>query len=398
MFYAQHKGRYQSAYNITTVIEVDGALSRAALVSGCHRLVAATPALRIRMGLVGLDGELGYWFSPEQVEVEAFDLPSADSDAAHQLIDSIAVLPFESDGGPLTRFAIVRTAADRAYLALICHHLVVDGPSQSRLLTRLGQAVEGDLAAEQECHYAELVRQVRALERDSEDNDLAYWDARLPDSVEPAGWRSDAPGAGGGRSQILMPAGSAQSLHGAASVVGVRPFHLMTAAVHSSLPGDGTRQTVISTGVSIRPLDGSSADLVGYFVNGMPLLAYQRAGETPRELAVREGPRWRDDLRRRYISFAGLAARATRRQGAQSTLDQVLLSYRTRARTLTWRGSAAVYTVDLCPKFFQATSDLVIRVFHDSETFECDVQWSPALPPGAGEQFTERLRAALAGI
>jgi hypothetical protein len=403
VFYADQKGLYQCAYNITTVIVVTGSFTCSALVSACHRLVAATPAMRIRMGLIGPDGDVGYWFSAAQLDVEVIDSPGAADDDARRLIDSVAVKGFESDGGPLARFVIVYAASNRAYLALVCHHLVVDGPSHSWLALRLGMAVEEELAVERESDYANLVRQVRSLERAARENDLAYWRTRLPEGVGATEWSSVAPRpdglvAVGGCSLTVLPPDTAERLEHAASADGIRIFHLIAAAVHWSLPERAAGRTIISTGASIRPRTPFAGEVAGYFINEVPLLAVHEADESPRSLAIRESPRWRDDLRRRYVSFAELATRTTRREGYQSTLDRVMLSYRTQPRRLAWRGREADFSVDLYPKSLQEKSDLTIRIFHDAGSIECDVQWSAALPPGVGEQFTRRLLAVLTEI
>ncbi|WP_394617077.1 condensation domain-containing protein [Lentzea sp. JNUCC 0626] len=402
LFYADQKGLFQSAYNVTAVVTVTGVLTRDELVNACRRLVAATPAMRMRMGFVGLDGEVGYWFSADLPDVDVFDLPHADTDAARQLIDRVATRQFEPDGGPLVRFVIVHAAPGRAYLGMIFHHLVVDGPSFPRIAKRIGDAIEGTISVEPEHEYVDLVRQIRQLEQRSRESDLEYWHARLPARAGETWWPYDlsAQGRGttGGHSLTPLPADMAQRLERAAAADGVRVFHLLAAAVHCALPAKTAQRTVISTAASIRPRSESDGLLTGYFINQVPLPAAKRDGETPRRLAVREAPRWRDDLRRRYVSFAELAARATRGEGNQSMLDRVVLSYQTQPRSFAWRGRTAGYAADLRPKTQQEKSDLVIRVFNKSGFMECEVHWSSALPPGAGEQFTEHLLEGLTGV
>lgn len=400
MFYAEQKGLYQCAYNVTTVIVVNGDFTRDALVTACHRLVEATPAMRLRMGLFGAEGEVRYWFSSDRLEVDVFDLPGGDGDAARHLIDTIAKEQFESEGGPLARFAIVHSGPDQAYVAMICHHLVVDGPSLSGLVTRLGQAVEGEIATEDASSYADLVRRVRGLEQSAIDNDVEYWRARLQDGVGVARWPYDTPALSttGGRLLSRLPPQTEQRLDAAAQADGVRVFHILAATVHWSLPDDSARRTTISTAASIRPVGEPAGRLTGYFINEIPLLATQRADETPRQLAFRESPAWRHDLRRRYVSFAELARHTARREGHQSALDRVVLSYQKQPPRIAWRGRKASYTADLCPRSLQEKSDLVVRIFQNSGDMECDIQWSPALPLHAGERFAEQLYDAIAGV
>ena len=410
MFFAEMKGLYECAYNVTTVIDVAGSFTAEDLADAGRRLNAATPALRVRMGLDEDTGEVCYRLDDTAPATEVFDLPGGDATVARALIDEVAARPFDCEGGALARYAVVRVAADRAYVALICHHLVVDGPSHARLAHRLGQAVGGTLEAEDAQSYTELVRRVRDLELDAAADDLAYWHRRLPEGFAPAvPWQREGnggalrerdggalPGAAAADGThalsdrcILtpLPRRSVERLEKAAESAGVRLFHLLTAAVHWAMPTEAGQPSVISTAASIRPLGEDRDPVTGYFINEIPLLAAKNPGDSPLTIATRESPHWREDLRRRYIQFTDLVSRSERRADSQSRLDALMLSYRTTPRGLAWRAGNIGYTTDLYPKFLEEKTDVVVRIFHQSGEMECDVQWSPRLPAGAGALF-----------
>ncbi|MEY9928879.1 hypothetical protein ABH926_003518 [Catenulispora sp. GP43] len=417
MFFAEMKGLYECAYNVTTVIDVAGSFTAEDLSDAGRRLNAATPALQVRMGLDEDTGEVCYRLDDTPPATEVFDLPGGDAAAARALIDEVAARPFDCEGGALARYAVVRTAADRAYVALVCHHLVVDGPSHARLAHRLGQAVGGTLEAEPSRAYTELVRRVRELELNAAADDLAYWHRRLPEGFAPAvPWQREGDGgvgragaeagagAGAGNAAaegthalsdrcILtpLPRRSVERLEKAAESAGVRLFHLLAAAVHWAMPTAAGQPSVISTAASIRPLGEDGDPVTGYFINEIPLLAAKNPGASPLDIATTESPHWREDLRRRYIQFTDLVSRSERRADSQSRLDALMLSYRTTPRGLAWRAGDIGYSTDLYPKFLEEKTDLVVRIFHQSGDMECDVQWSPRLPAGAGERFASAL-------
>ena len=399
MFFAEQKGITSCAYNLTTVVDVTG--DSASLDAGevFRRLADATPALRLRMGLDEWSGEVAYGFSRDKPEVVSIDLDGADPEAVRVAVDEVAQRPFDADGGALARFLIVRTAADRVHLAVICHHLCVDGISHARLASRLGNAVEGPVPTEEEREYVGLVRDVRALEQQAMVGDLDYWRRRVPAGFSPAVWRDGLAGEpASGLSLTPLDDRVVRRLGEAAQADQVRPFHILMAAVHSALPLVGDGPSVVSTAVSTRPLAQKEARVTGCFINEVPLQAGPRSAATPRGIAVREGPGWREDLRRRYIPFTQLVGRAKRRDGDQSQLDTVIVSYRKSPRRLAWSSGGLEFAADLYPKFLEEKTDLVIRFFHYGDSMECDVQWGQRMPEGLGDAFARDLLTAMDSI
>lgn len=403
MFYAEQKITSDSAYNVTTVLAVEGPLDEDALVAGCRRLAAATPALRLRIDLRP-DGEVHYWCSSEPVAVDVVDLPGASEDQAREPVDAVAAQRFASDGGALSRFVVVRLAADQARVAIVCHHLAVDGATHALLATRLGEALDGDVEDEPEEAYAALVASVRAREDQWLEEGLRYWAHRLPDDLDAPDWAAVLPAGSapgdrtGGTWLTSLPASAEKRLVAAAQADDLRLFHLLAAAVHRSLPGDPGCPSVVAAAASIRPTPTAARPLTGCFINQVPVLSQgSRPEESVRGLALRQAGEWREDLRHRFVPFTDLVAR-TQPHGRPAVLDRVVLTYRTQPRWLSWRGSAASYSADLYPKYLEAKTDFTIRFFHHPGELELDVQWSDALGAAEAECFTRTLLDTLLAV
>jgi len=114
------------------------------------------------------------------------------------------------DEKALSRFVVIRTAPTDVTVALIVHHLILDGVSYARLSRRLGDAMAGPIAPDSEDAYVDLVHQVLRAEQEARARDRGYWEARIPDQFEMPSWNEQSEGsdsAGGGR--LIVAAGRA---------------------------------------------------------------------------------------------------------------------------------------------------------------------------------------------
>lgn len=160
IFFAEQSKPTGCAYSAAMVADVHQTLDPPRLAAACHRLATATPALRLRFGIDDSTGEVIQWFENEDLELEWHEAPGASRDEVTRLIDRITARPFEIDEGPMTRFAIVVTDERRASIAIVSHHLTLDGVSYLRLARRLCESIEGGLEPDAEMGYADLVGRV----------------------------------------------------------------------------------------------------------------------------------------------------------------------------------------------------------------------------------------------
>ncbi|MET9554799.1 amino acid adenylation domain-containing protein [Streptomyces sp. NPDC006645] len=138
LFQSEFDGRGTDAYTLQVVMDIEGPLDPAALRAAATALLDRNPALRacFRRRANG---------DPVQVIPAAVELPWSEVDLTHvaaadtaaevrRRTDAEWLRRFDAAHGPLTRFTVYRTAADRHRVVWTTHHLLVDGWSLSAVL------------------------------------------------------------------------------------------------------------------------------------------------------------------------------------------------------------------------------------------------------------------------
>ncbi|MDH6144769.1 hypothetical protein P3T35_006818 [Kitasatospora sp. GP30] len=391
LYFADEKAEATGAFNLAVRVEVRGRIAAADLAAACRRLVAATPALRVRMGIDAWTGEIVYGFSDDEPEIEMLAEPVDD---AETFIAARTMRPFEVDDGPLVRFLVLPVAPGHTTVVLIVHHLSYDWISHRLLAEQLSTAIAGAVTPASPDEYVRLVRRVRAAEESALTEDRDYWYDRIPPAAMVAPFpREGAPDTVLRRIITADPAAAA-GISACAGSVGISVFKLVSAAVHHALPVPHSGVTALGAAASQR-LAGEAA-VVGCFINEVPLPARREAGETVVDLARREHARWSDDLRRRHYSFADLAAHVRRGGGAVEALNQVMISYRSQQQSVERAFAGVTCTAELDVPNYAAKTPLSVRFFEDGGGLGCEVQWSGHLSARSGERYTERLAESLA--
>ncbi|HEX8112397.1 MAG TPA: aminotransferase class III-fold pyridoxal phosphate-dependent enzyme, partial [Kofleriaceae bacterium] len=138
-----------SAYNVATSLELRGALDTAALGAALGDVVRRHEALRT---VLTADGERQRILPSLEIPLETdLETVGLDGDAGAAAVDAWLLAenarPFDLEAGPLLRARLLRLAPDRHLLAVVAHHLVVDGWSMEvvvrDLLQRYGARVTG---------------------------------------------------------------------------------------------------------------------------------------------------------------------------------------------------------------------------------------------------------------
>ena len=130
-----------SAYNLTRVIRVAGALDTTALAQTLTRIAQRQASLRTRFVFEAQDG---YQIVDESVEfrslaIDLSHLPEVEREpAAMRLAREVGAEKFDLAVAPLFRCAVIRLCADRCLLVLVMHHIVTDGWSMSTLFEEIG--------------------------------------------------------------------------------------------------------------------------------------------------------------------------------------------------------------------------------------------------------------------
>jgi hypothetical protein len=370
---AEQAGELGPAYHTCTVLRVHAGPGLDRLAAACREVVRRTAALRVRMEPDPATGEIGQWFSADPPEVT-----TGVAEAGVDPVTAAVVRPFQVDGGPLVRFAVLDRGAHQE-IVLVAHHLVLDGACQLPLARRIGDCAGDGCPDQPESAYTGLVRVVRERERQALAGGAAFWQARLPDRYpEPfperaSGGTGPAPALGRVRVDRCLLA----AVERTAAALGARPFHLLAAAVHRVLSGHLRPPPVMSVAASVRPREPAAAAIAGGFVTQVPLLVAERPAEPFAGLVRRCAPEWRAALRHRDFPFPELSAMARRRAGQPgASLNRVMLTYRQVPETVSWRAGGTRFVADPHRPYLRAKTDVSFRLLHHRDQLDCQVELS----------------------
>lgn len=385
IFFAEVGAAQAGPYNVVVRVDVTGAIGDDEGIRACRALVAATPVLRLRIGVSPRNGELVSFFGDEAVEVEV----AAEEEG---LVDAFILRPFEVDEGPLVRALITRTSAGTMIVRMVMHHLVVDGVGHNRLTERLAELLAGrPVEPEAERDYTDLVEWVRAQELAAREQDRAYWEDRLAE-VDLAETPVPVTGVERPAARRVLVAGpeTTAGIADTAEVEGRSVFQLLTAAVHAALPVSG-KAAAVGIAATQRPRGARGARVCGSFVNEVPLIAVCHEGDGPLDVVRVAGDRWAQDLRRRNYPLLDLAGELGARGIVPAALNRVMASYRTDPVRRTWYGPGRVCTGELAFASPAAKTDVAARFFAGPDGMSTEVQWSGRLLDGAGARVAAAL-------
>jgi len=210
--------------------------------------------------------------APHEREAEAQGLAADDG-----------ATPFQLDGGPLVRVAVIRFAADDHLLLLNVHHAIADGWSLDILygeLARLyAEETEGTPAnlPDLPLEYGDYVAWHRTFTSGATgDHELEVWREMLADAPQSINLPVDFPRPrttdfAGANAHRTVPAGIARQLTSLALANDATPFAAWLAAFAAVLCRySGDDDLVVGTPVAGRS-SPDLADVVGLFVNTLPL-------------------------------------------------------------------------------------------------------------------------------
>lgn len=389
------------AYHVVLAFTLEGRVDLQRVEAAWRGLVDQIAPLQLRMGL-DEQGRVGQWFAPVSGRVWWSDVRVSSPDD----LDLDPVLgrwvrePFDPDGGELCRMAAAPTVDGHTAVVLVAHHLLCDGISQTVLADRFVECVlQGTVRSAPAQRYLELVRHVREAEEGCLRREGERWAMRVTHRL--AGdrwWPSETSEHGPGHVRLHVDAATTNRLRGLARRVGGSLFLVLVGAVHRALAVLGCDRTVTSVAASVRPPDGAYDDVVGHFVNQVPLLASHRPGGSLPDLVSQEVPGWREDLTTRTLPPLALSEHATLAP-LMADLHRVMVSERRSPATPVRRyagGDVGPITVSLFTRSYQCRSDLMVRFIRRGDDIEYDVDWSSALPPEISVHFVRVLSDVLA--
>ncbi|HEX4954586.1 MAG TPA: condensation domain-containing protein, partial [Thermoanaerobaculia bacterium] len=309
-----------SAYHVVAAGRVlPPGIDLPALRQALDALARRHPALRTTFGAEGGEPfqQVHERLGPELIEIDARGWTA---ERREEVLAREALRPFDLAAGPLLRVAVLAEGEGRTRLLLVIHHLVADFWSLAVVARELGAAYDAaragevlDLAPLSACYQDFIVTQEQWLASPAAEEAWDYWRERLAGVPDVLQLPTDhpRPARPSGRAacvQGFLEGSLAGRLGAFASQVGATSFSVLLAGFQVLLSRlAGSSDFLVGTPTAGRERSGF-ADLVGYFVNPVPLRAELADDPTFRELVTRNRRAVHQALRRSY-PFPWLAER-----------------------------------------------------------------------------------------
>ncbi|CAM5711951.1 non-ribosomal peptide synthetase [Streptomyces californicus] len=296
-----------AAYTVPEAFRLHGPLDEAAFEGALHDLMARHEALRVR--IVGGEDPWLAVDDPTAVRLSRADTREDGEAGVQRLLEQAGRRVFALDG-PLVEATLARTDAEEWVFLLTAHHLVVDGWSFDILWRDLeilyrdrvaggGLSLPPPQLTFTDCTWWESERVAAGGNRPH----LAFWRRELA-GIAPGAGPADATDTDRSGQQPGGAAGSELSnqLRLIAAELGVTPFVLTLTAFALAVTAEGSAEQVIGVEVAGRT-DQRVADVVGLFINHVPLRLRRRPGLTARQAVAALDDAWRGVLEHSDVSF-----------------------------------------------------------------------------------------------
>ena len=275
-----------AVYNMCFAVHLAGPLDAEILAASLRRLVQRHESLRTTFRMDA--GQVVQVIAAEsELPLPITDLTGLSADERRASVQSLtqaeARSPFNLVQGPLIRAALLRTEPDQHVLILNMHHIVSDGWSNSILFDELariycalrsGQADALPALALQHADFSGWQREYLRGEKLQEH--LTYWRTRLEGAPALLEMPTDRPRPSvqtyrGDRLSLLLPQALSDALAQLCGRLGLTPFMPLVAAFKVLLYRySGQQDLVIGAAVAGRSRP-ETEDMVGFFVNSLPL-------------------------------------------------------------------------------------------------------------------------------
>lgn len=333
------------AYNIGFALRLSGKLDPAMVQAAAADLVARQTALRTYYPMV--DGDPTQRVVPPADVLAALDLDPVDAfESPLQLVESIVCRGFDVTSRPPFRMALLRTGDDEHIVVFVIHHISADGSSlRSLALDFLASArarAQGHAPAftPLSVDYLDFSLWQRARlgavtegGGNERDRQLNYWRTRLAGAPEQLRLPTDrsrppAPSFVGASVDFSIPADLVSRLEKLSRGLNVTLFDVMHSAYAVFLGRmAGVDDVVIGTAFAGRVAPALD-DLVGMFVNSLPLRTQLRPAEAFDDLVGRVHAEDIEDMANADVAFESMVeATGIRRSSAFNPVFQAMLLF-----------------------------------------------------------------------
>ncbi|MEH1015031.1 MupA/Atu3671 family FMN-dependent luciferase-like monooxygenase [Micromonospora sp. CPCC 206060] len=396
------------AYNEAAAVRLTGPLDVPALHGALQDVVDRHAALRtVYREIDGVPHQVVRATVP--VECPVLDRTGRDEDededeAVREVMARESRRRFDLTAGPVFAFTLLRFAPTRHVLVLSFHHLATDGGSYAILTREVSEYYRARVDHRAPAlpalttSYPQLARDDR-VRGDGREKALRYWlhqlDPPPPTLVLPSDLPRPAVPSATGRSLFRqLPAELTRRIELFSRAERVTAFTTLLSAfgVVLSRFGGGHGDLVVGTGMSGR--DDRSADLVGFFINTVPLRLDLHGDPTFRELVARVQATAADGYEHADLPFDELvAALAPVREPGRNPLFDVVVEYE--------RGAAFSFdlpgvTAELLPVGLdKAPADLMVYLSHD-DAVDVHIEYrTEILDPTTVERLVDHLHRFL---
>ncbi|MEW2624631.1 amino acid adenylation domain-containing protein [Streptomyces sp. NPDC048106] len=330
------------AYTVAGALRIYGALDRDALKHALDALVARHAALRTGfqdhggrpVPYTGVDFEC-----PFEVLDRRATPPARRESVLADIAAEHAGRPFSLDKPPLVRAALVEFGPAESTLLLCFHHIICDGRSMEIIAADLAEQYDRRTrrrdaqAPAPALDYArwagdESTRLASAAGQEG----LAFWTRRLGDAPRAIDLPADRPRPAlqtfnGGRVPLVLGAEDTALLRALAGRTRATVFMVLSACLASALSRlSGQRSVVIGTPDANRPADGAYDDVVGFFVNTVPLHFTVDGADTAARLLDRVRTTTLEAMAWKWVPFSAIVeAVVQERDPSRSPVFQVIL-------------------------------------------------------------------------
>jgi amino acid adenylation domain-containing protein len=401
----------EATYAIPAALRMSGPLDVEALRRALEEVVRRHEALRTVFARSGgrpvqVVRPAGSLALPVE-EVPAGTQPDA---ALRERMGEEAQRLFDLEAGPLFRVALLRLGADEHALLLSMHHIVSDGWSIGVLLRELAALysayLEGDASPlpELAVQYADFAAWQRAwLRGEALERQVAFWRERLAGAPAVLELPTDHPrpavqGSRGAVHAFSVPLATADAARGLGRSEGVTLFMVLVSAWELLLSRySGEEDLVVgvpTAGRTRRELE----ELIGFFVNALPLRADLAGDPSTRELLARTREAVLGSYAHQDVPFEKLVEELrVERSLAHSPIFQVMFTLMDAPLTVPELPGLEMRAME--GQTGTAKFDLTLGVMNAEDGLRCELEFATDLfDRASAERLGERFRVLLEGM
>jgi amino acid adenylation domain-containing protein len=290
-----------AAYNVTEYARLRGPLATAALQRALDEVIGRHEVLRTTFHLADT-GPVQRVLAHLSVPLELVDVgssPDPDREIGVR-IAQIGAQPWDLRTGPLVRAALLRIGPEEHVLFFLLHHIIADGWAKSVFVQEIADAYAAYAAGrepalpEPPIQYADYsLWQRQWMQGDQAAQQLAFWKRYMADAptLHLPSDRMRARSGGGTHHYALFPEALTQAARSLAQREGVTMFMLLLAAFGALLARYADQQEVVIGSPTANRIRPELENLLGCFMNPVPLRVDARQNPSFRQLLarVREG-------------------------------------------------------------------------------------------------------------